>query len=370
MGKLIQEEHAYSSTPLMDRCCAMCGKMLASSTPFKNAKNWNGKRGPACQVRGSKVSWDSMPPFLLLWSKRKLGVYLRAVCNYNNERSTLTCKKIMNGRKVGYEEAPWLVFRPYAEKYVSPASIYRNDGTEVLWEETPWWYCNSCYSYYFMLKATDPRRVPMRNKLEGLYTRWHWDLSFVHLRPKLVELYPDLRTLPTTDEVLEWRQLRNKYVEFQKDKSLASPMEIELLRQKLKDKELEWSPPPHLTSWKTPIPQRYFDQAKGSRKNWKLKECALNDLVPCEQCDLIQDVKELPEMEELKSSESRSCISLCRPYGRFVDKRKEKGRGPVMSTQTHQTGELCMRPLTPQEDTACGMLTGVVADEETLKEKF
>ena len=84
----------------------------------------------------------------------------------------------------------------------------------------------------------------------------------------------------------------------------------------------------------------------------------------------MQDVKELPEIEELKSSESRSCISLCRPYGRFVDKRKEKGRGPVMSTQTHQSGELYMRPLTPEEDAARGMLTGVVADEETLKEKF
>ena len=29
-----------------------------------------------------------------------------------------------------------------------------------------------------------------------------------------------------------------------------------------------------------------------------------------------------------------------------------------------------MRPLTPEEDTARGMLTGVVADEESLKEKF
>ena len=83
----------------------------------------------------------------------------------------------------------------------------------------------------------------------------------------------------------------------------------------------------------------------------------------------MQDVKELPELEELKSSESRSCISLCRPYGRFANKRKEKGRGPVMSTQTHQSGELYMRPLTPEEDAARGMLTGVVADEETLKEK-
>ena len=135
-------------------------------------------------------------------------------------------------------------------------------------------------------------------------------------------------------------------------------------RQKIGDLERKWSPPPHLTSWKSPIPQRYFDQAKGSRKNWRLRERAYDDLVPCEQSDLMQDVKELPEIEALKSSESRSCISLCRPYGRFVDKRKEKGRGAALSTQTHQSGELYMRPLTPEEDTARGMLTGVVADEE------
>ena len=274
------------------------------------------------------------------------------------------------GRKVGYEEAPWLVFRPYAEKLVHPGSIYRNDGAEMLWEETPWWYCNTCHSYYFSLKSNDPRRVPMRNKLEGLYTRWHWDLSFVHLRPKIAELYPDLSTLPATDEVLEWHKERNRYVELRKEKGAASPLEVNLLAAKIRDTELKWSPPPHLTPWKTPIPQRYFDQAKGSRKSWKLKERAFDDLVPCEQSDLMQDVKELPEMEELKSSESRSCISLCRPYGRFVEKRKEKGRGKVMATQMHQSGELVMRALTPEEDSLRGMLTGVVADEETLKEEF
>ena len=84
MGKLVQEEHTYSSTPLVDRCCAMCGKMLASSTQFKRNQMWNGKRGAACQIRGSTVAWDSMPPFLLLWSKQKLGVFLRAVCNYDS----------------------------------------------------------------------------------------------------------------------------------------------------------------------------------------------------------------------------------------------------------------------------------------------
>ena len=142
MGKLVQEEHTYSSTPLVDRCCAMCGKMLASSTPFQKAKSWNGKRGAACQIRGATVAWDSMPPFLLLWSKQKLAVFLRAVCNYDDVRNTLTFAKRKAGRKVGYEEAPWLVFRPYAENLVGPGSIYRNDGAEMLWEETPWWYCN------------------------------------------------------------------------------------------------------------------------------------------------------------------------------------------------------------------------------------
>ena len=138
----------------------------------------------------------------------------------------------------------------------------------MLWEDTPWWYCSVCHSYYFSLKCTDPRRVPMRNKLEGLYTRWHGDLSFVHLRPKIAELYPDLKTLPTTDEVLEWHKLRNKYVELQKTKVSACPLEISVLSQRIAEMERKWSPPPHLTSWKTPIPQRYFDQAKGSLKCW------------------------------------------------------------------------------------------------------
>ena len=74
--------------------------------------------------------------------------------------------------------------------------------------------------------------MPMRNKLEGLYTRWHWDLSFVHLRPKIAELYPDLSTLPTTDEVLEWHKLRNKYVELQKAKGPVCALEISLLAEK------------------------------------------------------------------------------------------------------------------------------------------
>ena len=64
MGKLVQEEHKYSTTPLMDRCCAMCGQMLASSTQFQKGNKWNGKRGTPCQVRGTTVTWDSMPPFL------------------------------------------------------------------------------------------------------------------------------------------------------------------------------------------------------------------------------------------------------------------------------------------------------------------
>ena len=370
MGKLVQEEHKYSTTPLMDRCCAMCGQMLASSTQFHKGNKWNGKRGTPCQVRGTTVTWDSMPPFLLLWSKKKLGVLLRAVCNYDPKSNKLTFAKQKAGRQVGYEEAPWLVFRPYSKNHDSKKCIYRYGKAEMLCVETPWWYCNICHSYYFS-NSNDPRRVPMRNKLEGMYTRWHRDLSFVHLRPKIAELYPDLSTLPRVEEVLVWHKLRNQYIEQLRAKTGAvCPVEITQLRKRLLDTEKKWSPPPHLTAWKTPIPLRYFEQARGSHNIWKLKARAFDDLVPCEQADLMQDVKELPELEQLQSSESRSCISLCRPYGRFVDKRKEKGRGPVISTQTHQSGELYMRPLTPDEDAARGMLTGLVADEVTLQEKL
>ena len=98
-------------------------------------------------------------------------------------------------------------------------------------DSVPWWFCTVCFGYWHPslarsggneADANDDQgasgvearrlRVPMRNKLEGYYTKWHEDLGFVHLRPALVQQYPDLTTLPSTEEVLEYRQRWELYV--------------------------------------------------------------------------------------------------------------------------------------------------------------
>ena len=108
-------------------------------------------------------------------------------------------------RLLGYLTAPWLYFRPYSKVQYVPDSQLRNDGTEMLNMVTPWWYCNTCHLYYATKGNENPKRVPMRNKFEGMYTRWHCDIGFRYLREKVAELYPDLRTLPSIEEALEWQ---------------------------------------------------------------------------------------------------------------------------------------------------------------------
>ena len=242
---------------------------------------------------------------------------------------------------------------------------------------TPWWYCNTCHLYYATKGNDDPKRVPMRNKFEGMYTRWHFDIGFKYLRDKVAELYPDLRTLPSVEEALEWQSRYKDYVTLLKESDAGDVLtkkkndaQITEVKQWLTTKEFAWSPPPHKCPWKSPIPLKYFHAATGTAKKWSLPKCSREDLVPVEQVDLLQDVPNLPEIDVLQSAESRACVSLCRPYGRFVNRRKEKGRGNAITTQKHQSGELCLRPLTPDEDVARGMLTGIVADDETLQEKF
>ena len=62
---------------------------------------------------------------------------------------------------------------------------------------------------------------------------------------------------------------------------------------------------------------------------------------------------------------------MCRPEGRYVKRRKLKGRrAPVVETQSFHAGEFALRPLTGDEDVARGFVTGVVASQEHLKEKI
>ena len=95
------------------------------------------------------------------------------------------------------------------------------------------------------------------------------------------------------------------------------------------------------------------------------------DLVPVEQEDLMQDMPSLPALQEITSCEARACISLCRPEGRYVNRRKLKGkRAPIVATQTFHAGEFSLRSLTEDEDAARGFITGLVSSPEHLKQMF
>ena len=215
--------------------------------------------------------------------------------------------------------------------------------------------------------------------MEGLYTRWHLDIGFANAHSALKRLYPDLATLPTPEQVFDWQSKYNKWVQlvrkvYEDDANATwdreAQNETNALRKELDDLEYAWSPPPHLCPWKTPVPQRYYVQAAGTHTPWKLSKVWSDDLVPVEQSALVQDVMELPEMDSIHTADARACISLCRPHGHYVERRKLPRQRGLITTQTHQSGELSLRPLTPDEDNLRGMLTGLVATPECLASKF
>ena len=86
---------------------------------------------------------------------------------------------------------------------------------------TPWWYCTACHAYWIprgnkrsngeAMFASDDR-VPMRNFLEGYFTRWHIDMGFPYLWQQLERLYPDLDTLPSVTDALAWQRRYLKWV--------------------------------------------------------------------------------------------------------------------------------------------------------------
>ena len=252
----------------------------------------------------------------------------------------------------------------------------------VVDDANPWMYCTQCHDYYVPTVKKDetsgqpvPKsvlRVPMRNRLEALYTRWHMDLGFVHMREELLKIFPKLEDqLPTADEVLHFHEVRNQWVKAIQDQALPI---VEDLRNVLDELEFKWAPPPHRRAdmGNTPIPASYFRAAAGGTdRKWDLRKCFNKDLVSYEQGDLVQDMPSIPALQQITSCEARACISLCRPEGRYVEKRQLKGkRAPVVDTQRFHAGEYSLRPLTSELDEARGFVTGVVASEEHLKEKF
>ena len=151
--------------------------------------------------------------------------------------------------------------------------------------------------------------------------------------------------------------------------------ELKREQQWLDEREMHWAPPPHKNEifgktaqgGQTPIPKFYFQQA-AAQKNW---HPWMNDLVPVEQTDLIQEPLEPIDkaLARIVSADARACISLCRPVGQFVEKRRV-GRAGVWNTIAHQSGELTLYPMRPAEDEARGMLTGMVTRDSFRKEMF
>eukprot|EP00973_Karenia_brevis_P018246 2505173-Karenia_brevis.AAC.1 len=87
----------------------MCGRLLysAHSSADRNL-GVVGKAAYACQVRTpppTQATWDAMPLFLLLWTKRKLSeTLLRGVTTFNSDQNRLVLKG-------GVESCPWLHWR-------------------------------------------------------------------------------------------------------------------------------------------------------------------------------------------------------------------------------------------------------------------
>ena len=215
--------------------------------------------------------------------------------------------------------------------------------------------------------------------MEGFYTKWHLDIGFPHLHSHLLRLYPDLTTLPTVEEALEYHLRWDAYVKrlretpsAKRNKMTDSDLQIE--KEWFSQRDLAWSPPPHLCSWQTPVPARYFDDASGigDRCQWSLLHHHNTDLVPHEQPCLQQDAGDCRAMQHLTSADARACISLCRPHACHTQKRREgkQGSGKTIATVPFQSGEIAMRPLTPHEDEARGMLSGIVASQDVLKNLF
>ena len=373
LAKFVQEEREQSSKALCPHLCAACGQLLPA--PIKEERLH--QAGPAYQVLGTPCKGSDMPPFLLLFSKALIGRRLPSVFLYDPSARTLSIRDVT--------KAPWIHYRR------------GRGGVLSMCGNNPWYYCSVCYLYWaqqsrrtsqsFLARggckeiatlraayasATAVKRMPMRNWFEGYFTAWHRDIAYCHLHPSLKRIYPENPTLPPVADVLHWRQRKN-----QNKVALDSVMggddqnkkDVALLEKaKLQAIELEWAPPPGCSVFKTPIPAKYFVAALGtSVKTWRLD---LQDLVPVEQTDLMQDAPACLHWSRIRSADARACVSLCRPLGTTVHKRQLPRNAGVLPCMPHQAGKTVHAPLRLEQDVARGMLTGVVAKDSFTKEMF
>ncbi len=170
LGQLVREEREFSALPLTDHICAMCGRLLQPPSATAHLKRDIGIPGLACQVRG-ETEWHALPLFLMLWSKKTHAARLQEVFTYDAAANTLCLTR-------GTATAPWLHFKTKGRGKFDATLPTRRRKELSLDVAKPWWFCHVCYPYWF---SKTQERVPMRNWLEGMYTRWHLDIGFSHL---------------------------------------------------------------------------------------------------------------------------------------------------------------------------------------------
>ena len=264
-----------------------------------------------------------------------------------------------------------------------------------------------------MPKQDSPQRMPMRNQHEGHFLCWHRDYGYPHLYPKLCTLYPR-RVFPTPEAVLGFQTSYHRYVSLvrkiteedaasttlSEEERRSLEAEVETIRLQLADLDNAWAPPPHQSKWRSPIPVCSFELAKCrcvpktlcscadletcqrwqkpcKCPPWHLAEKAGTDLLPTVLSHLLQDAPVRDSSSQcdlfwnrIISQDARACLSLCRPEGYFVQHRQLTKGGAVQETVPHQSGEVTIRPVTPQQDEARGMFGGVICSDELLSSKF
>ena len=210
--------------------------------------------------------------------------------SYDESPKTLRLKR-------GWLTAPWL----HLQQHVNDVHV-----------DNPWMYCTDCHDYMIPsvqlhnetdeLRPKSSLRIPMRNRQEAFYTRWHIDLGFPHLRESLLQVFPALKAqLPTDADVLKFQEIRQQWITHLRGvdprtwKARENPV-IDELGKQLEVLEYKWAPPPHLRKDMdySPIPSAFFKQAAGDIGSWDLRRLHNNDLVPVEQIDLMQDMPSIP----------------------------------------------------------------------------
>ena len=110
----VDEEYQHSSQPLFSHCCAACGRLLSPSMTRNDHKGTiHGIFGPAKHLRGlddTNVSWFSIPPCLLLWSKARLhSTLLKGISSVDAKTNCLQLRCELH-------EVPWLNVRHVSVK--------------------------------------------------------------------------------------------------------------------------------------------------------------------------------------------------------------------------------------------------------------